>query len=71
MVRALIGGSRASGGQGGHMVPDDRKMFAPLWGGAGSGDGEFALPKSVAVNGSGEIYVVDSDNYRIQKFMCP
>jgi DNA-binding beta-propeller fold protein YncE len=31
-------------------------------------DGQFANPRSVAVDGQGNLYVADSDNYRIQKF---
>ncbi|MFD0961135.1 S-layer homology domain-containing protein [Paenibacillus chungangensis] len=34
----------------------------------GSGEGEFRSPKGIAVNSEGYIYVVDSDNQRIQKF---
>ncbi|OKP89213.1 fibronectin type III domain-containing protein [Paenibacillus sp. P32E] len=36
-------------------------------GGAGSGLGEFNEPYSVAVDGSGNVYVADSNNERIQK----
>jgi DNA-binding beta-propeller fold protein YncE len=34
----------------------------------GSGNGQFYYPSGVAVDGSGNIYVADSDNFRIQKF---
>jgi hypothetical protein len=37
------------------------------WGSEGSRDGEFKAPRGVAVDGSGNVYVVDS-NDRIQKF---
>ncbi|MCP1310834.1 fibronectin type III domain-containing protein [Paenibacillus tyrfis] len=36
-------------------------------GGAGSGLGEFNNPKGVAVDGSGNVYVADSNNERVQK----
>jgi len=35
---------------------------------SGSGDGEFEQPFDVAVDSSGNVYVVDLDNTRIQKF---
>ena len=38
------------------------------FGGSGTGDGQFAQIGSVAVDDSGNIYVVDSSNHRIQKF---
>ncbi|KZE78593.1 hypothetical protein AV654_02245 [Paenibacillus elgii] len=36
-------------------------------GGAGSGLGEFSTPSEVAIDGSGNIYVADAGNHRIQK----
>nr|WP_154984450.1 S-layer homology domain-containing protein [Paenibacillus xylanexedens] len=36
-------------------------------GGAGAGLGEFNTPRAVAVDGSGNIYVADTGNHRIQK----
>jgi DNA-binding beta-propeller fold protein YncE len=38
------------------------------WGREGRGDGEFSGPGGVAVDGSGNVYVADSQNNRIQKF---
>jgi DNA-binding beta-propeller fold protein YncE len=42
--------------------------FVLKWGTLGTGNGEFNLPYGVAVNPSGNVYVVDSYNNRIQKF---
>lgn len=50
------------------------KLFSPngeiigVWGESGSGEGEFILPSSVAIDSSGFIYVSDTGNKRIQKF---
>jgi len=38
------------------------------WGSSGSGDGQFSSPYGVAVDASGNVYVVDEGNSRIQKF---
>ncbi|MDI6809674.1 MAG: hypothetical protein QME66_11940 [Candidatus Eisenbacteria bacterium] len=38
------------------------------WGSRGSGDGQFASPWGIAVDGSGNVYVADTQNNRIQKF---
>jgi len=38
------------------------------WGCAGSGDGQFSLPGSIAASPSGGIFVADLWNYRIQSF---
>lgn len=43
-------------------------LFLGEWGGAGSGDGEFQTPTSVATDSSNYVYVADSGNNRIQKF---
>jgi DNA-binding beta-propeller fold protein YncE len=38
------------------------------WGTSGSGAGQFDLPRGIAIGPSGEVYVSDSDNDRVQKF---
>jgi len=38
------------------------------WGDSGSADGQFYFPQGVAVDADGNVYVVDTANYRIQKF---
>jgi len=33
--------------------------------------GQFAEPWGIAVDGSGNVFVSDRDNVRVQKFACP
>ena len=41
--------------------------FVTKWGSLGNGDGQFWVPRGVAVDSSGNVYVADSDNDRIQE----
>jgi DNA-binding beta-propeller fold protein YncE len=43
-------------------------VFERQWGGSGSGDGQFSSPQGLAINPSGNIFVADKNNQRIQKF---
>ena len=43
-------------------------MFITKWGSSGTEDGQFSHPTGVAVDSSGNVYVADSSNNRIQKF---
>src|SRR3954447_13542169 len=43
-------------------------QFVKQWGSQGSMDGEFSNPYHVATDSSGNVYVADAGNDRIQKF---
>jgi len=65
----------ASGGCSKHALPTGpladllaEYRFVQAWGDSGSGDGQLFRPKGVAVDASGDVYVMDSGNSRIQKF---
>ncbi len=38
------------------------------WGAPGALEGQFSFPKGLAIDSEGDIYVVDSQNHRVQKF---
>jgi tripartite motif-containing protein 71 len=42
--------------------------FVTKWGSYGTGDSQFNLPSGIVVDSSGNVYVSDSSNSRIQKF---
>ena len=47
---------------------DSQGNYIGKIGSQGSGNGQFSSPTGVAVDGAGNIYVADNNNYRIQKF---
>jgi hypothetical protein len=53
-----------------HAAPTDVPAFHSMINrfDPASANGKFDDPKSMAIDSQGNIYVVDSDNYRIQKF---
>lgn len=42
--------------------------FVQEWGGLGNGPGQFDNPSGIAVDGAGNVYVIDTNNDRLQKF---
>jgi DNA-binding beta-propeller fold protein YncE len=42
--------------------------YLAQWGTFGTGDGQFNRPAYMTLDGSGNVYVVDQENHRIQKF---
>src|SRR3989304_957604 len=57
LLAALMSASRA-----------DAQVFLLKWGSLGSGDGQVSGPYGGAVDPSGDVYVADAENPRIQKF---
>jgi DNA-binding beta-propeller fold protein YncE len=47
---------------------DSDGNFMTKWGSSGSGDGEFSGPDGIAVDTSGNVYVSDFRNDRVQVF---
>ncbi|HEX5610430.1 MAG TPA: hypothetical protein VFX45_10110 [Solirubrobacterales bacterium] len=47
---------------------DSSRAFVSKFGSAGSGNGQFSAPRSLALDSKGNIWVADSGNKRIQKF---
>jgi len=43
-------------------------VFSLKWGTLGNGDGQFSGPTGVAVDATGNVYVLDRSNNRVQKF---
>jgi DNA-binding beta-propeller fold protein YncE len=50
------------------LLDAEAQVFLFEWGGPGNADGQFSEPSGIAIDSSGNIYVADSLNNRIQKF---
>ena len=48
--------------------PANEYKFVNKWGSTGKGDWQFSGPDGIAIDSSGNVYVADNDNKRIQKF---
>ena len=42
--------------------------FLNTWGSSASGNGEFSYPWGIALSDTGQVYVADGENHRIQRF---
>ncbi|MFM7582606.1 MAG: hypothetical protein ACKO9F_07790, partial [Caldilinea sp.] len=62
--------AQSFGDQAGSIAPSQAGSysFSAQWGSQGSGNGQFRNPTGVAVDSSGNVYVADFNNHRIQKF---
>ena len=49
--------------------PTETYDFTLKWGTQGSGDGQFNTPYGIAIDSSGDVYVADYLNNRVQKFI--
>jgi DNA-binding beta-propeller fold protein YncE len=50
------------------VLSQETYKFELMWGSQGAGNGQFNSPSGVAVDPSGNVYVADYGNHRIQKF---
>jgi DNA-binding beta-propeller fold protein YncE len=51
-----------------YRMPEQPPSFITKWGSRGTEDGQFTHPQGAALDSSGNVYVADGSNNRIQKF---
>ena len=65
----LTGGDNCPSGT--DEIVNDEVCFVDSFGSSGSGDGRFDMPTDLVIDkDSGDVYVVDSDNNRVQRFQA-
>jgi sugar lactone lactonase YvrE len=52
----------------GIFAQSGKYMYLTQWGNKGSGNGQFNSPHSITMDASGNFYVTDEGNYRVEKF---
>jgi len=73
IVVLMLGGGLLAGcgSDGPPVVPVDPTLppdYVLEWGGRGDGPGQFFQPSEMAMDGTGQLYVIDHQNMRIQVF---
>ena len=53
------------------QVFDQFGNFLGQFGGFGVTPGRFNQPRGIAIGRAGQVFVADTENNRIQKFVCP
>jgi len=51
-----------------NVPAENEYVYVRMWGSGGTEDGQFNAPRGIAVDSSGDVYVADGNNNRIQKF---
>ena len=46
----------------------DSHLYVTKWGSYGTGNGQFDLPLGIATDSSGNVYVTEKNNHRVQVF---
>jgi len=52
----------------GESIPPTPSTYQSAFGSFGSGNGQLKHPAGIAVDSAGNLWIVDQDNYRVQKF---
>jgi hypothetical protein len=68
LIKKTSGGAAALFGGINSICSPGEYKYATQWGTPGSGNGQFSNPTSITVDGSGNVYVAERNNNRVQKF---